>query len=281
MLIESAFFKLLHIWTAQERIKILNQTKLFKSHDRTFYEAQVASEFANLVMNELSDAGVHIPESFVIQNCPYPDDSYRRVDVKVSLHEYFDAVKMLPSYISKNNFIEVKLFAGGGTEAKTYNIGSILNDMLRLELLTKTISVKHKDSSKYMIVCFDNHPKNYLAYNRGTGGRRQWIGDLLIPSRFGENIYKQAKGNTSNINIMPVLNFSGRIELDLSDTSDIPGTMFDAITHGLDKVRINRTSIIQIPFVKYTIFPFTEEHQAYLFLIRIFNITIKKASKNK
>ncbi|MCK5494280.1 MAG: hypothetical protein KAJ14_14305, partial [Candidatus Omnitrophica bacterium] len=252
---------------------------ILESHSRTFYEAQAASEFANLIMNELLAVGVHIPERFVIQNSSYPDDSHKRVDIKVDLKEYFSAANMLTSYISENNFIEVKLFGSIGstigTAAKTDNIGSILNDILRLEFLTKSVSGITQSVSKYMLIYFDNHPRNYIAYNKRGGSRRKWVEDLLISLNSSADIYKQSEGEIPHIGKMPCLNFSGNLEIDLSDTVDIPNTMFERLKARL-KVEISRNVKLQIPFVKYMVFPFAKESQAYFFLIRIFDVKIEK-----
>ena len=284
MLIESAFFKLLHIWTAQERIKLYKLAKLFESHGRTFYEAQAASEFANLIMNELLSVGIHIPERFVIQNSSYPDNSHKRVDIKINFSEYFKASKMLSSYISRNNFIEVKLYGSIdstiGGETKTENIGSILNDILRLELFTRSLAGGSRERAKYMLVYFDDHPKKYVAYNKKGGGRREWIEKLLVSLSSSGDISKQSKGEIPNISKMPVVNFSGNLEINLNNTKDVPNSMFNKIVNGLGK-KINRNSTLKIPFVKYMVFPFSGNHQAYFFLIRIFNVKIIKGSTHK
>ncbi|MEA3328744.1 MAG: hypothetical protein U9Q08_03315 [Candidatus Omnitrophota bacterium] len=279
MIIEASFFKLLHIWSAQERIKLNRTIPLFDEHSRDFYEAQGASEFANVITNELSSVGIDIPERLVIQGYPYPDNSHKHVDIYVNLEEYIKKAKIHKAYMSRNNYIEVKLFSGKdntkGTQTITENAGYIINDILRMALLTNKTPSRNEGISRYLLVLFDNHPENYISYRGRDRQIRTWIEDLLLPLDFVRKLKKQKKGELPELTDMPRFNSSGTLRINLSDVKSVPNSMFNALQNGLNN-KITRHSQLNIPYIKYCMFPFIGTNQSYFFLFRFFEISVGK-----
>lgn len=284
MIIEASFFKLLHIWSAQERTRLYRNVRLIEEHSRDFFEAQGASEFANVITNELSSVGIDIPERLVIQGYPYPDNSRKHVDIYVNLEEYIRKAKIHKAYMSRNNYIEVKLFSGKddtrGTQTITENIGYIINDILRMSLLTNRTPSRDEGISRYLLVLFDSHPENYIAYRRRDRKIRTWIEDLLLPLDFLQKLRKQKKGELPELTEMPVFNSSGTLRINLSDVNNVPNSMFSALQDGLND-KISRRSQLNIPYIKYCMFPFIGTNQSYFFLFRFFEITVSKAKSEE
>ena len=108
-----------------------------------------------------------MPARFVIQEYPYPSDSSKQVDIFVNLEEYIKKSNISISYVSQDNYIEVKSFIQQNTSKssppKTENIGRILNEILRLTLLTSQRGLK-TIPAHYLLIIFKGHPKKYLSY---------------------------------------------------------------------------------------------------------------------
>jgi len=279
MIIESAFFKLLHIWTAQKRgkyerpISLLEYLQERPFAPREFYETQFASIFANIIKNELPGLGIDIPERLVVQGYPYPDNPRKQVDIYVDLTEYVSKANIPFVYISKQNYIEVKLFGGKYTTrgglTTTENIGYIINDILRLSLFTKKAqNFENGVPSRYLLVIFDGYPKDYIAYSN-----REWLEELFLPLSFPGILKKQIKNRMDAIDRMPYMSYSQTIELRLSNKKNVPDSLFNKIRNDF-VVKIDRHTLLRIPFIKYSIFPLNGSELFYAFLFRLFNIGI-------
>lgn len=289
MIIESAFFKLLHIWTAQRRDRIYyRQTRLIEppkfSKEKEVYEVQIASVFANVIRNELSVLGIDIPDRLVIQGYPYPKDKSKQADIYVNLYEFKKKAHIPISYVSEDNFIEVKLFSGKyitkGQQTTTENIGSIINAILRLAFLTGERSLNNNPDgvpsgipARYLLVLFDSHPKDYISYKTKKRKFRRWIEELLVPLDLIENLRKQKIDmRHQNIGEINSFSYSGTILLNLNDKEEIPDGMFEKLIEGFT---IKRNLFLKIPFIKYIIFPLNGSNGFYSFLLRIFEVKSK------
>ena len=144
---------------------------------------------------------------------------------------------------------------------KTENVGKILNEVLRLTLLTFQRELK-TIPAHYLLIIFKGHPKKYLSYTTKDKKERKWIKEFFIPL------------SVTSVEKMPPLTFLGTIELDLSDKEEVPDVMFNKLKEGFED-KIKRDSILRLSFIKYCIFPLNDSNNFYFFLFRFFECSIR------
>jgi len=205
MIIESAFFKLSDYFQSVESPSEL-------------YEEQVAFIFAVALYQELQNRGFPFLLPYIQLGRPYPNRA-ERVDI------YFRVPKnKLPpeilhrwteSGVCEENWIEVKFFGGverrGSREPKTYNVGVVLADLLRLKYYVT-------EGGKYLLLVFNRGPEYYLAFTRKNLSERDYLKTLLAPGEHKVviDIANEEKSvlNTINTNFRKKLN-EDKIELNV------------------------------------------------------------------
>jgi len=131
MLIEAAFYKLSDYFQSIES-------------PRELYESQLTFIFAAAIFQELQVRGFSYLLPYIQVNRPYPEKRWR-ADIFVKIPRSKLPLEILhrwaTSGVCEENWIEVKFFGGAerkeGSEAKTRNLGKILEDLLRLKFYVR------------------------------------------------------------------------------------------------------------------------------------------------
>lgn len=181
-----------------------------------YYEAHLANIYAMAILQELNSQNIPYPLSRFTIERKYDNSENKRVDLFVNLpgELIFDP---LETYGRKlDNWIEIKFFTGSGRNrnqnAKTTNVGQIINDIIRLCLFVKEAQGKHRNNGRHLLLVFNDKPKEYLAFTRqGEFEDRQWLRDLLSPG-------------------------VREIDIDLTDEVD---TVKDPVLKGIENLKIN------------------------------------------
>jgi len=149
MLIEAAFYKLPDYFQSIESPGEL-------------YESQLSFIFATAIFQELQIRGFSYLLPYIQVDRPYPEKQYR-ADIFVKIPKSKLPLEILyrwaASGVCEKNWIEVKFFGGAerkkGSEAKTRNLGKILEALLRLKFYVR-------EGGKYLLMVFNRLPRYYL-----------------------------------------------------------------------------------------------------------------------
>jgi hypothetical protein len=168
-MIVAAFYKLLSI--------------LVSDYDRVnSYEANLQAQFVDALKKELEFHDYGDPANDIVIEKPYFENRNIRADICFKMD--LNSADPLKSYGCKNdNWIEVKYFSGISRnkegEAKTRNVGQIINDISRLCLFPKQTKNKKCQNGRYLLLVFDRDPKEYLAFKDKNKKDREWLKNLL------------------------------------------------------------------------------------------------------
>ncbi|MEN6459763.1 MAG: hypothetical protein ABFC94_00130 [Syntrophomonas sp.] len=145
------------------------------------YEANIANLFAMAVIVELNARNIDNPLEKIQMEKRYSSDKNIRCDMYLDFSKVILKNKLHKFGNYQRNWLEFKYFGGldrnKGTETKSENAGSIIYDIYRL--------IKFSDDSgeegKYIVCCFNKHPKKYLAFGRQDGSDREWLREIIKP----------------------------------------------------------------------------------------------------
>lgn len=176
MIIEGAFLK-------------LPELMLGHSEPRTQFEATLLNQLAMGVLIELSARNIELPMHRIHTERSYSKfkgiGSLGRADLYVDLSDtFFNKGLWHHLYGMKPyNWIEAKYFGGigrqAGSQSKTENAAYIALDIFRLCLFIEEIRHSTRENSRYLLILFKSHPKDYLAFGSKDNSERSWLINLF------------------------------------------------------------------------------------------------------
>ncbi len=168
MLIESAFLKLPELMLSSYQ------------HEGSV-EAMVVQHLATGLQMELNCRSVPFAYNHITVETPYPNQNHKGTVFRADL--LFEAAGSVPSTsrlkqygFKEKQWLEAKSFFGRGksSPATTQNIGRIIKDIVRLCLLPEELLGAIRQNGRYILLVFDSHPANYLAYSD-----RSWLKSMF------------------------------------------------------------------------------------------------------
>lgn len=183
MIIEQAFHNL---------PEILVGSGYAKQDYKQGYEASIVGAFSLAILQELNGRNIQNPISCLIAERRYfGEEENVRADLCVELSTTFVGSKAFSSYGFRfTNWIEAKYFRKTeGTPPSNQNMSSIINDLLRLAILTPDEANKDGkgSSGRYFLHVYQGDPiANKLltkARKRKDAADRVWIEKILTPGQ--------------------------------------------------------------------------------------------------
>lgn len=234
MLIESAFLKL---------PELLLSSFTYKGN----VEATVVNCLVTGLYMELIARSVPFPYSHITVEIPYPEQS--RVGTVFRADLLFEAggsiplssIPLLERYgFKKKQWLEAKSFfsKGNSSPSKTQNIGRVVKDVIRLCLFPEEGTGEHRDNGRYMLLVFDKHPSQYLAYSD-----RNWL-KQIFEKRTPSVSIDLGSEKSSLVNAIVAQNsINARVDLSLSVLHFEPSTKTSSSVYWGYLFRIDKFSI--------------------------------------
>lgn len=205
MLLESAFLKLPEL--------------MLSSHQhKGSVEAMVVQHLATGLQMELNCRSVSFAYNHIAIETPYPNQNQKGTVFRADL--LFEATGSVPSTcrldqygFKEKQWLEAKSFFGrrNSNPATTQNIGKIIKDIVRLCLLPEELQGTVRQNGRYMLLIFDSHPANYLAYSD-----RAWLKSMFEDKSPSLRIDLQAEKPSLVSAIVNRSSINAQIEVGLS-----------------------------------------------------------------